>query len=234
MGCPGCHVPAVFRVTQPATPPDAYCCGSLQGVDAGVVWCCWPCKAGTFCTWSCARGADACLCWVTQAADAVHRCCLAVLEGAKAGRVPSEGLTNAFGMFLQNELSFAGTASLDSSWEEERRAQAACELLLCLPEWRAALPRLRVAAGHLQLPCPHAALHVACTDVLSPGKSAGRAHKRPTGMHRMHRVPILPSIKLANPPFAAGCHAVAGSNTLSQQSWSMNKPLVTPALQSCR
>ena len=64
----------------------------------------------------------------SQAADVALCCCPAVLEGAKAGRVPSEGLTNAFGMFLQNELGFAGNASLDSSWEEERRAQAACEL----------------------------------------------------------------------------------------------------------
>ena len=78
---------------------------------------------------------DACLCWVTQAADVVLHCCPAVLDGAKAGRVPAEGLSNAFGMFLQNELSFGGTASLDSSWEEERRAQAACKLLTCLPEW---------------------------------------------------------------------------------------------------
>lgn len=105
-------------------------------------------------------------------ADAVLRCCPAVLEGAKAGRVPSEGLTNAFGMFLQNELSFAGTGSLDSSWEEERRAQAACELLLCLPGWLCC-PTLPARYGRPSViaPCDaHAVLHVACTSVLSPEK----------------------------------------------------------------
>ena len=80
-----------------------------------------------------------------------------------------------------------------------------------------AVARLHVAVSHLRLLCPHGALHVACTYALSPGKSVGRVHTHPIGMHRLHCVAILLSIELANPPVAAGSHAAVGTDMLPQQ-----------------
>lgn len=61
-----------------------------------------------------------------------------------------------------------------------------------------------------------------------PRRSVRRAHKSPIRMHRMYCVLFLLCIKLANPPFAAGSHAVVGMDALSQQCCCVHKPVGHP------